>query len=223
MGDKVTIDVASRFGPALDVIQGAWPLELVEAELAWHAATGAKLPTVRALAERWGWSKSRVDRFLRNGTTVGQPWDKNGTTDPQETPNMPRDWDSRGTAVGQQRDSFITRARATGAHDARAPARVQSKNRINYVNSSLIYSARKESETTVKSADPAYESVHTVFLDEIGPLVGRKRKRRIQPSSPLGKQLSARIADYDADTVISVLRWWATSPHKRAIFLRENG
>jgi hypothetical protein len=68
--------------------------------------------SVRYMAEAWGWSKSRVDRFLKRL----QKWDTIGTDSGTgqivvtlcKYDEYQRPWDSSGTAPGQERDKTNT-------------------------------------------------------------------------------------------------------------------
>ena len=117
---------------------------------------------------------------------------------------------------------------SAGASRSRARACSDPSFSINYVNTSYSNKgAVKDDEPSVKpepvAPDPAYARVHAVYQDEIGPALGRQRKRRIPKGSALGRLLVARIGEHDAEAVETVLRWWAFSGHSRAEFLRDKG
>lgn len=83
------------------VIAGVWPRAAAEHDLRWFAAEHAlrdqKLPSVRELAERWTWSRSRVHDLITNESA----WR-----------DASRPWTWR-TPVGQQSDGVRTHAGQT--------------------------------------------------------------------------------------------------------------
>jgi len=100
-----------------------WHADAASHDLRWYAAAhavhGAKLPNVRALAERWGWSRWKAHTLLTSGQWMdhARPWtwaapDKNRTTTGQEpdtkdgqTPNSNAKPDKSRTTTGQEPDS----------------------------------------------------------------------------------------------------------------------
>lgn len=60
-----------------------------------------------------------------------------------------------------------------------------------------------------------------VYQEQIRTLGHRARK--LNHGKGQGKVLAARLAEHGLADVSRVLRWWATSMHPRAAYLRSNG
>ena len=66
-----------------------------------------------------------------------------------------------------------------------------------------------------------WDRAHAAYLEALEQL-GRRRVP-VKPSGAIGRALMARISDHGVEQIVALIRWWATSPHDRARFLREGG
>jgi hypothetical protein len=121
---------AEAAAPSLPLAGEAWTDERARADLEAADANGER-PSIRALAERWQWSKSRVERFASKADAPSKEqmrtlmvnglkdWDaKNGRQPGEPTPEEAADrvlsnWNGRDNpvrAAGQRRDTSGTDA-----------------------------------------------------------------------------------------------------------------
>lgn len=123
-------------------IQGEWPEVLVVLDLRfWEdnkACGGRKRPSLRDLGLTWGWSKSRVNRFIADrekwsdsfrerdngGTLVGQQRDNSGTREPVNPDTFDGERDTSGTPAGHSWDNsgtVLIETRARSPHPTPTP------------------------------------------------------------------------------------------------------
>lgn len=151
-------------------IPGPWPEVLVVTDLRFwadpKACGGRTRPSLRVLGEVWGWSKSRVERFVgatdawadpmrapeervghqrdTRGTPVGQPRDTGPSNEADDSPPAGQPRDTGGTLVGQQRDTPL-------GSRARTPHPTPS-------TQEEVSSLRSETECQAPAPDPASKS-----------------------------------------------------------------
>jgi len=97
-------------------IRGPWPVVLVLLDLRYwddpRCCAYQNRPSIRALAETWGWHRAKVARILRkrdkSETVARQERDKSETTDAGSTRNKKGKRDSSETAARQERDNSET-------------------------------------------------------------------------------------------------------------------
>lgn len=80
--------------------------------------------------------------------------------------------------------------------------------------------ALTETEPIPNRTDHIWESVHGYYLDGVCRALGKK-KVKLQKSKGLGAVLARLVKKHGEEDSIKLLRWWATSSHDRAKYLRE--
>ena len=211
----------SASNPAPDVAAYLWAWRLLE--------EGATV-SIRDVSKYAGWGKTKAARILASlkedfeayypergtkrdstGTAPGQTRDSTGT-------DGPKDYSGLGAPAGQSRDSTGTVAGQSRDARARDPSLDIDKTVTEHTSTSDPSAA-----PTAKAAGSPPIQVKKTW-DEINDLrVEHKRGARARKLTPaIRRQLKARISDHSPYEVVGVVRWWLTSDHKRAKYLREN-
>ena len=68
-----------------------------------------------------------------------------------------------------------------------------------------------------------WETVHAAYRDARFAIDPGATVRALKRSKGLGKLLTTRTRDHGAEAVARVLKWWGSSPHPRAVYLRSGG
>lgn len=144
-----------------------------------------------------------------SGTTVEREWNESGHTRVVVTPPSP----SPSTLVEQTHVGLFAPAKAVAKGEPTSPA-------------AAVDPAASKEPTAKRSAD--FAEALRVWNTEVVPEV-RKRggtvssHDRLKPSEGLGKKLRQRLDAKGLETVLLVVRWYATSNDSRADFLRTGG
>lgn len=117
-------------------IAGRWPEVLVRLDLAYWSdpicCAGQRRPSIRALAQTWGWSPSAAGRVIAawdaaqqrdtDGTPVGQSRDTRPRSEAAYRAPAGHRWDTGGTPVGHAIEDTRARSSATSATSAEISA-----------------------------------------------------------------------------------------------------
>lgn len=217
MAGWFTVPADDWYRQRMDITQ-KWPDVLAIADLRFWADPKACSQRARPrnadLAATWGWSKSRVQRLVADQkrwrdsmghkrVDDGSPM---GRRDHGETDESPDD----GSKVGRKRVDDGSGLKET---HAQPPA-------LSPTHSSSDEEEDSHSDSTTTAT--AWDRCNDIIRTEVCPAVSRPY-RKLSPSKGMGLSLKARITDHGVDDIIRLLRWYATSDHERARFLRSGG
>lgn len=153
-----------------------------------------KMPGRVALAARWGWADRAVRRLLKNEAGWADPRFSKRTT------GVPEAYQTRTKqgAKDEVKPSAAYQGRTTGVPEVSTRADIHRTHTTEHKLSGLW--ARLEAIRT--EANP--------------------KARALKLTSGRRRALGARLKEHSAEELLTVWRWWQTSQHDRAVWLRQN-
>lgn len=172
--------------------------------------------SIRDLAERWCWTRSRVHRLLR-GTYLGQERDNSetvaGQSPEQSQGDSPGQRDNSETGAGQERDA------------SRAGDLLEDEDREleEQADSESVESPEQDSPQKPKPPSPAIQRREKTIQRVYEAWKGypqHSRVRRETPREADAKYLRGRLGEDDEQTLLLVCRWIHEAPDAK--FWRDN-
>ena len=194
-----------------------WPPEAVSADLRWWAdqeSVGrAKRPSRRSLQKRWGLSDHHTRTAMRDSNT----WEKSEISQgpPKDLPKISQ----RSPKIDTQ---TIETTRGALPGSSQTPPNVLPTISSRAELQTTHYKQHTtENKTIMSDSLKAIRQLWTELNTFRSSLDSKAKELKLTKSRE--SAIRGRIKEHSADDVVTVVKWWLTSQHQRAQYLRDNG